>query len=373
MVIVTILSYPRAPDELEDDHRKHVASRKRQWAATAEAEAEAARVALKGEIERTRASHSHEISKLEAILKDAKAQSKQAVAEAEDAKDAAKAERHELESILTGLRRQVVDEKRSLQEVQQTARKVAGAEALQEDEGLRSELMQVVSDLEEERKHVAELEGQLKEAKNGTAMPSLQTKDASSQTTALGPNVRDSEAIAKAGLLEDELALIVRENEKLRSQVSGVGSERDGAGMSACLAEAPKLERNDIADLKRDLKEAEIRLIEIQEAKDVAEQVTDSCVIMGHIPRATRHAKRAAGRHPTMMICAEMVAVVNKAPPNLAVVLLNYYYLTHASLPLVQEAKASAVALVDVQEKLAGLELDNLYLVTQVSIHLLYY
>lgn len=237
-------------------------------------------------MERTRASQSREISKLEGLLKDAKAHLKQAAAEAEDAKEAAKAEMHDLESTLTGLRRRVVDGKRSLQEAQQAARKVAGAEVLQEDEKLRSELMRVAADLEDERKHVAELEGQLKEAKNGTALSSVQAKDAPSQTTALGPSIRDSGAIAKVALLENELALVVRENEKLRKQVSGVGDTRGEACMPTSLAEAPKLELKEIAGLKRDLEEAEIRLMEIQQAKHLAEQVTNSCVMMEHTPHA---------------------------------------------------------------------------------------
>lgn len=290
LVIVPTFLYSRSPDQLEDGHRRHITSKKRQWAATAEAEAEAARAALKSDMERTRASHSHEITKLEDILKDTKAQLKQALAETEEAKEAAKAEAHDLESTLTGLRRRVVDGKRSLQEAQQAARKVAEAQVLQEDEKLRLELMRVVADLEDERKHVAELEGQLKEAKNGTQTPKVQVKDGSSQATALGSDIRDSGAVAKVALLEDELALIVRENENLRSQVSRVGDQRGDACMPTSLAEAPKLEIKEIASLKRDLEEAGIRLLEIQQAKNLAEQVTDSRVKMGHTPHVTRQA-----------------------------------------------------------------------------------
>lgn len=289
-VIVPTLSYSRSPDQLEDSHRRHIASKKRQWAATAEAEAEGARAALKSEMERTRASHSHEITKLEGILKDAKAQLKQAVAETEEAKEAAKAEAHDLESTLTGLRRRVVDGKKSLQEAQQAARKMAEAEVLQEDENLRLELMRVAADLEDKRKHVAELESQLKEAKNGTETPAVQAKDGSSQTTAHGPDIRDNGTVAKLALLEDELALIVRENKELRSQVSRVGDQRGDACMPKCLAEAPKLELEEIAGLKRELEGADIRLLEIQQAKNLAQQVTDSCVIVGYTPHVARQA-----------------------------------------------------------------------------------
>ena len=149
--------------------------------------------------------------------------------------------------------------------------------------------MRVVMDLEDERKHVAALEGQLKEANNGTTLPSVQTKDGSSQTIALGPDIQGNGAVAKVALLEDELALIVRENENLKSQVSRIGDKRGGACMPTCLAEAPKLELKEIDGLKRDLEEAQKRLLEIQQAKDLAEQVTDSCV-MEHTPHDTRQA-----------------------------------------------------------------------------------
>ena len=288
-VIVPTLSYSRSPDQLEDGHRRHITSKKRQWAATAEAEEEGARASLKSEMERTRASHSHEITKLEGILKDAKAQLKQAVAETEEAKEATKAELYDLESTLTGLRRRVVDGKRSFEENQQAARKVAEAEVLQEDKKLRIELMRVAADLEDERKHVAELEGQLKKAKSRTKTLDVQAKDGFSQTTH-GPDIGDSGTVAKAALLEDELALLVRENENLRSQVSRVSDQRGDACMPTCLAEAPNPELKEMAGLKRELEEADIKLLAIHQAKTLAEQVTDGCVIVGHTPHVARQA-----------------------------------------------------------------------------------
>lgn len=239
-----------------------MASKKRQWAASAEAQCEKARDALELELKETRAKHSGEIDKLESSLLDSKARLRKAAAETEKAIESARTEKLALESTLATLKRQVVEEEKLLQETQEATRKVQAAEASQSDEDLKRELMRVISQLEDERKHVAELEGQLKEAKNAPEAP--HTDGASERS----PEVEDN--VSKIALLEDRLAHSLRENDSLRKEAARVAAE---TGVSSDTHSATKQEGAEVTSLKRALEETERRLSELQRAKEVFAQV----------------------------------------------------------------------------------------------------
>lgn len=213
---------------------------------------------------------------------DAKVRLEKVVTEKEEASEAATIEKSKLESSLADLKRQVVEEKHSLQEAREAARKVQATESSQ-SEDLRRELAQVVSELEDERKHVAGLEGQLKEAKNGTVVPYTD------QAAQLRP--QDEEVfVSKIALLEDTLAHTVRENESLRKQATrGIAAEiGDGDGhASSCESKATKLEHTEVTNLKKALEETEMRLSELQQAKDLSVQVRH----LGFSSCDTRHSR----------------------------------------------------------------------------------
>lgn len=252
------------PDQLEADHRRDMASKKRQWAESAEAQCEKTRSTLKHELQETRAHHSREIDKLESSLLDTRVRLEKVATEREEASEAACAEKSKLEFSLA----EVVEEMRSLQEAREAARKVQAMESSQCGD-LRRELTRVVSELADERKHVAGLEGQLKEAKNGTAVPYTP------QAAELRPE-DDEGLVSKISLLEDTLAHTVRENESLRKEATrGVSAESgDGDGnASSRESKAKKLEHTGETNLKEALEETKMRLSELQKAKDLSVQV----------------------------------------------------------------------------------------------------
>lgn len=242
-----------------------MASKKRQWAASAETQREKARDALNQELQETRAKHSREIDKLESSLLDTKERLGKAIAETEEASEAAGAEKAIVESSLAALKRQVVEEKNFLREAREAASKVQAAGASQPDEPLRQELMQAVSDLEDERKHVAELEGQLKEANNGAVV------SFSEQAGEIRPEDQER-AVSKIAQLQAKLEHTTRENESLRKEAAR-RSDGGGAFSGEHSATAGQLERIEVSNLKKNLEETETRLSELQRAKDLSDQV----------------------------------------------------------------------------------------------------
>lgn len=252
-----------------------MASKNRQWAASAETQREKARDALNQELQETRAKHSREIDKLESSLLDTKERLEKAIVETEEASEAANAKKAKLESALAELRRQVVMEKTFLREVREAARKVQEAGVSQPDEDLRRELTQVISDLQDERKHVAELESQLKEASNGAVL--------SFTEQAAGISLEDEEnAVSKIAQLQAQLEHKTRENESLRKEAARVIASEDGvpsiggggasSGEHRATAAAP-LEHIEVNNLRKALEETERRLSEVQRAKDLSVQV----------------------------------------------------------------------------------------------------
>lgn len=244
-----------------------MASKKRQWAASAEAQREKAQDALNHELQETRAKHSREIDKLESSLLDTKERLDKAIAETEVASEAANAEKATLESALADLRRQVVEEKNFLREAREAARKVQGAGASQPDEDLRRELTLVISHLEDERKHVAKLESQLKEANNGAVSSFTE------QTSGIRPG-DEASAVSQIAQLRAKLEHTTRENESLRKEAARVTASKDelrridGGGAST----AP-LEDIEVNTLRKALEETEMRLSELERAKGLSVQV----------------------------------------------------------------------------------------------------
>lgn len=271
---------PPLSGQLEDKHCSQLVSQKRQWAATAEAQTEDARNVLKRELNETRANHAREIDTLQRNLIDAKLRLEKARDETEEAREAAMKEKRELNSTLDTLRREVSEEKGLLEEVREEALKVQVAEAVPTDGRLREELTRVVSELEDELKHVAELENQLKEAKNGTDFPpSAQWTVGSDPGRALDPEGENS-TNAKLAVLEKRLGLALRENDELRkkgARLAVFAADDSAGGAVASEGEAHKQggeqEYNELADLKRALKEADARLADLEQVKDHIEQV----------------------------------------------------------------------------------------------------
>ncbi|CAM9595697.1 unnamed protein product, partial [Sphacelaria rigidula] len=72
---------------------------------------------------------------------------------------------------LAALREAVINEDVILRQAQETSRKALAAEAVHSHENCEAALTRVLTELEEERKHVAEVESQLKEVRNGEATP----------------------------------------------------------------------------------------------------------------------------------------------------------------------------------------------------------
>lgn len=261
-------------DQLESDHRRDMASKKRQWAASAETQREKARDALNQELQETRAKHSREVDKLESSLLDTKERLEKAITETEEANDAANTERTTLESALAELKRQVAEEKNYLRKAREEARKVQGAGAFQPNEDLRRELTLVISDLEDERKHVAELESQLKEANNGAALSFAE------QATGIRPEDAES-AVSKIAQLQAKLEQVTRENESLSREADRMVASDDGvrrsdggnASGSESTATIAPLERIEVNNLRKALNETETRLSELQRAKDLSVRV----------------------------------------------------------------------------------------------------
>lgn len=241
---------------------------------SAETERERVRDALKQGLQETRAKHSREIDKLESSLVDTKECLEKAIAETEEASEAANTEKATLESALSELKRQVVEEKDFLREAREAARKVQGAGASQPGEDLRRELTRVISDLEDERKHVADLEGQLKEANNGAVLSFTE------RAVEIRPEDEEN-SISKIAQPQAKLEHSTRDNERLRKEAGrvvapeddvrrgdGGGTSRDEGG-----AEVAPLEHVEVNNLRKTLEETDMRLSKIRRAKDLSVQV----------------------------------------------------------------------------------------------------
>lgn len=248
-----------------------MATKKRQWAASAEAQSKKARDAMTHELQATRANHSREIDKLECSLLEAKVRMEKAVKETEEAREVAHAKKGALESTLAELERQVVEEKENLQEAREAAQKYQALEVSQTGEDLRRELARVLLELEDERKHVAELQGQLKEANSAIKTDFNYTQ-------------QDGEGIGtKLVLLEEKLALTVRENEGLRkeaAQATSLGVGGRYGEVSANESGATRPEHTEITTLKRALHETEMRLSELQRAQDQSIKVSNGTIMV---------------------------------------------------------------------------------------------
>lgn len=251
-------------EQLEEGYRTQLASQKQQWAATAETQTKKTRDALKIEFDKARTDHSRKLDSLENSIINANARLKKALAGAEEARESARIERSKLDSTLAGLRRQIVDKEGSLQKAYEAARKVKAAEAPQVDNDLQSKLMRVFADLESEREHVSELEGQLKEA-NSTAVASFSQPGADFDRVAELKPGREEGDIERVTILEDKLGLTLRENENLKK----------GAAQKIVLGSEAKPKNDHFTELKKALKEAEMRLSEVQQVKKLAVQVSE--------------------------------------------------------------------------------------------------
>ncbi|CAM9098637.1 unnamed protein product, partial [Hapterophycus canaliculatus] len=257
--------------QLEVDHRQSMTTQQRQWAASAEAEAEKARRELKRELQEMRTNHSREIDKLECTMLDAKARADKTLAETEEANEAARTEKVTLKSTLAELERRVTTEKNYLQEAQEAALKVQGTEDSQAGVDLQRELALVAVELEDERKRVTDLERRLKEASNGIMEPPLQFGDDSNQ--AEERKCQDQDRVSsKVNLLEDELAQTIRENESLRKDVEraaacGDVSQLDDGRTCTCGRRTKTLEDAEVVHLNKALQDAQSRLSELQQAQ----------------------------------------------------------------------------------------------------------
>lgn len=275
-----MLFMPRFSGQLEDNHRSQLVSQKRQWSVTAEAQTDDARKMLKSELDKTRADHSREIDTLERNLIDAKVRLEKAKDETEEAREAAMKEKRELELALNTLRREVLEEKGFLEEAREAAQKVQVAEAIQADGRLRVELARLVSELEDERKYVTELENQLKEADNGADLPSSALRAVGSDPSGgLNPEGEQS-TDANLAVLEKRLDFVLPGDGELRKkEAPGADFVASGSGgrTAASEGEANKHSRdqeyNELADFKRALKEAGAKLADLQETKYRVEQV----------------------------------------------------------------------------------------------------
>lgn len=357
-----MISMPRFSGQLEDNHRSQLVSQKRQWSATAEAQTDDARKMLKSELDKTRADHSREIDTLERNLIDAQVRLEKAKDETEQAREAAMKEKRELELALDTLRREVLEEKGFLEEAREAAQKEQVAEAIPADGRLRAELTRVVSELEDERKYVTELENQLKEADNGADLP--------------------SSALRAVGL-EKRLDFVLPGDDELRKkEAPGADFVATGSGKrtAASEGEANKHNRdqecNKLADLKRALKEAGAKLADLQQTKYRIEQVkrarhgTAPTTMRPQNLRGTIIAIRCcqAFMRDLPWLQSDMVSRchANKRHSSLTEVLTGRAVILFL-LTSCQDAKNTAVALVEIQKKAASLEFDNNRLADQVS------
>lgn len=251
-------------DRLEDTHREQLASHKRQWAADAEAQAQVTRKALDEDLEETRARHARELSRLERDLVDAKAHLAEASRQAEEVRETANVEKYDLESRLAGLKQAVVHQQALLQQAEETTRKVA--EPVHSHEECEATLARVLSELKDERKHVAEMECQLKKARNEDARPRPKESDGSQSNTVL---------------LKEKLDTATRENEELSKEVQRltplVPEGRHGVGEFTDCREAKEegegQAETDLCSLRKALEEADLKLSHFQQLRDGAEQV----------------------------------------------------------------------------------------------------
>lgn len=379
-------AYFRVSDQLEDDHRRRIASETRQWAAAAEVQTKKAREALKRDLEKARTNHSREIDELERSLLDSKARLEEAAAKTEKAREAAEVERRDLEATLADYGRRIVGEKALLREAQEASRKVQSARVFQAENSLSADLARTALELQNEREHVAELEGQLKEAKNGTGVPSLEIEGDSSEAAALRTEKEDS-AIAKIAAVEDNLALALRENECLRKEqaqgeTARVGRPSGGGYAFTSETEARELEQNEVIDLKRALQEAEIKLIALEQAKKLADEVSE---LLFHHECRTRHIwywytlfyQFTCDSHDSIHIPEKSILVylnrmiklqLEKPRKKYSSICQYVSYFSDARVTARQDAKGTTAALVVLQEKHAGVELDNTRLMEQVSL-----
>ncbi|CBJ28074.1 conserved unknown protein [Ectocarpus siliculosus] len=270
-----------------------MATKRRQWAASAEAQSKKARDAMTHELRAMRSNHSREIDKLECSLLDAKARMEKAMKETEEAREAAHAKKGALESTFAELERQVVKEKEKLQEAREAAKKNQALEVTQPGEDLRRELARVLLELEDERKHVAELQGQVKEANSA-----IRDDFNCAQQNCEGVGT-------KLVLLEQKLALTIRENEGLRKEAARATSLEVGGRygeVSANESGATKPEQLEIATLKRALHEAEMSLSELQRDQDQSiKDAKDAAAALANV-----HEKAAAVERDNQRLVAEV-------------------------------------------------------------------
>ncbi|CAM9940375.1 unnamed protein product [Scytosiphon promiscuus] len=266
--------------QLEVDHRRSVATQSRQWAESAESEVKKARHELERELQGMRTNHSREIEKLRCNLADAKARSAAAIAETETANEAAQAEKASLKSALADLERRVTKERRGLQEAHEAAEKVQATNGCQAGAELQRQLAVVLAELEDERKHVTELERRLKEANNGVLQSRLLSGDDSNQAEDFERQGEESVG-SKATHLEENLAQIICENESLRKEVERAAShgdrQRDDGRTSAHDRATKTLDDAEVIQLREDLHDAESRLSKLQQAHNRSIQARRTC------------------------------------------------------------------------------------------------
>lgn len=264
-------------EKAEGRHHAQLASYEQHWVAETEAQTEAAQKALDERLDEARARHSRELDTLERGLVDAKMRLMQTTHEAETAAEATKAERRELELILTELRQTIVKEEAALQEVQEVARKAQVPGVNDSHDECRAELMRVRAELKEELEHVADMEGELKEAKNkNVLLTSGQEVGAPATERAEGNSCENT------AQLKEKLTLALLENEELKKMAtrlapSGPDIRRPDVGVFTDGAET-KEEREthdhtEFAALRKALEEAEMRASELQQCHNRAEKV----------------------------------------------------------------------------------------------------
>lgn len=279
--MATCSASPHFPDRLEDDHRRKLTAQKRQLAATAEAQAEKGRDALKRELENTRSKHAREIDALDSSLIEEKVRLERSLTETKRARDDAISEKHDLELTLTTLRREISEEGAVLQEAKEVRRKVQLAEASPLDDSVNSDLVRVVSELEHERRHVAELEHKLKEANNSMAMPVQPLKVHDSIPGATLTLASQEYARERVSLLEDKLAATLNDNEVLkkeaaRATAADVNDRREDGCTSISKGESKSQHLCELVDLKKALEEVTMRCSQLEEEKGSAAQVNDN-------------------------------------------------------------------------------------------------
>lgn len=251
-------------------------SQKRQLTLDADAQAQAARKTLDEDLQELNAKRTRELSKLERELDGARAQLAEATRRAEEVKEDAIVETREVETKLAALREAVVNEEAILRQAQETARKALAAETVHSHENCEAALTRVLTELEEERKHVAEVESQLKEARNGEAAPVVgNVRSASSSQE------RDASHKAMA-TLKEKLKKATEDNEELSREVERLThatheDRHDVRGLVDGFETKDERERQvetELCDLRRALKDADLRLEEVERSRDDAEKVS---------------------------------------------------------------------------------------------------